>query len=73
MDEAQDTRAEERRTEATLADEELDRLRRERFRERVGRVLAAMRQERIDWRGHPYLTGDGRIGVRVEPVELGEP
>ena len=56
-----------------LPDEELDRLRRERFRERVGRVLSCMREERIDWRGRPYVTSDGRIGVRVEPVEMGEP
>ena len=73
MSDAKDAQIEDRRAEPALPDEELDRLRRERFRERVGRVLAVMRQERIDWRGRPYLTSDGRIGVRVEPVEMGEP
>lgn len=73
MGDGEDAQVERRRTEPALPDEELDRLRHERFRERVGRVLACMREQRIDWRGRPYLTSDGRVGVRVEPVEMGEP
>jgi len=72
MGDGEDAQVDGRGTEPTLPDEELDRLRHERFRKRVGRVLAVMRQERIDWRGRPYLTSDGRVGVRVEPVEMGE-
>jgi len=60
-------------TSSNVTDEELERLRHERFAQRVRRVLAVMRQERIDWRGRPYLTSDGRIGVRQEPVELPDP
>jgi hypothetical protein len=56
-----------------VPDEELERLRRERFRQRVGRVLAVMQSERIDWRGVPHVTPDGRIGVRIIPVEGAEP
>jgi len=53
-----------------MSDMDLERMRRERFRRRVERVLAAMNKERIDWRGVPFIAEDGRIGVRVEPVEM---
>lgn len=42
----------------------------EQFQARVRRVLAVMQQERIDWRGIPTFTQDGRVGVRVVPVEM---
>jgi hypothetical protein len=45
-------------------------LQRRRFQERVERVLEVMRRERVDWRGLPFIGADGRIGVRVVPVEL---
>ncbi len=48
---------------------ELRRRRAEDFRQRVERVLKVMREERIDWRGAPFITPDGRVGVRVAPVE----
>lgn|GEM_PF-1378665 len=54
-----------------LSEEQLEQMRQARFRERVGCVLAVMREERIDWRGLPTVTPDGRIVVRVVPVEMG--
>jgi pyruvate/oxaloacetate carboxyltransferase len=48
----------------------LEQLRRQRFQQRVQRVLEAMRRERIDWRAVPYLTPDGRIIARILPVEM---
>ena len=53
-----------------LSDGAIAELRRRRFQERVGRVLEVMQRERVDWRGAPFITGDGRIGVRVVPVDL---
>jgi len=53
-----------------VTDAELERIRRERFGRRVERVLAAMREERIDWKGVPFIAADGRVGVRVVPVEM---
>jgi len=32
--------------------------------------LAVMKEQRIDWRGVPVVTQDGRIGVKVVPVEM---
>jgi len=52
-----------------LPDEELEALRRQRFAERVGRVLEVMREEGIDWRGVATISPDGRIVTRVVPVE----
>lgn len=56
-----------------LTDEAIEEMKRKRFESRVDRVLAAMREERIDWRGVPLVTPDGRIGVRVVPVEMEQP
>lgn len=56
-----------------LSDEAIEAVRRRRFEERIARVLAVMRQERVDWRGIAYLTPDGRVAVRVVPVEVREP
>jgi hypothetical protein len=56
--------------EQALSDAELEALARRRFEERVNRVLAAMREERIDWRAIPYVTPEGRIAARVAPVEM---
>jgi len=53
-----------------LPDEAIEEIKRRRFQQRVQRVMAVMQQERIDWRGIPFLTPDGRIGVRVLPVDL---
>jgi len=53
-----------------VTDAELERIRRERFGRRVERVLAAMREERIDWKGVAFIAPDGRVGVRVVPVEM---
>ena len=39
------------------------------FKARVARVAAVMQEERIAWRGIPAFTQDGRVGVRVVPVE----
>jgi len=52
-----------------LDDDALEQLRQERFQQRVHRVLAVMREERVDFRGVPFVTQDGRIAVRVVPVE----
>jgi len=60
-------------SEQPLSDDDIERLRRERFAERVQRVLAAMREERVDWRGVAFVTPDGRIAVQVTPVEVREP
>jgi len=56
----------------SVTDAELERIRQERFRRRVERVLAVMVEERIDWRGAPFIAPDGRVGVRVVPVEMAE-
>jgi len=56
-----------------LSDDEISRLQEERFRQRVERVLAVMREERVDWRGAPFLTPDGRIAVRILPMEMSSP
>jgi hypothetical protein len=56
-----------------LTDEAIEEMKRKRFETRVNRVLAVMREERIDWRGVPLVTPDGRIGVRVVPVETDQP
>ena len=53
-----------------LTDQAIEEMKRTRFQARVSRVLAVMREERIDWRGIPLVTPDGRIGVRVVPVEM---
>jgi len=55
-----------------MSDRELEALRAKRFQERVQRVLAVMRQERIDWRGVASITPEGRIAVQVVPVEVRE-
>jgi len=52
-----------------LNDAELEALRRRRFEERVERVQAVMREQRIDWQGIAFLTAVGTVGVRVVPVE----
>ena len=56
-----------------LTDEAIEEMKRKRFESRVDRVLAVMREERIDWRGVPLVTPDGRIGVRVVPGETDQP
>ena len=56
--------------EQVLSDADLEALARRRFEERVNRVLAVMREERIDWRAVPYVTPDGRIAARLAPVEM---
>ena len=53
-----------------MSDVDLQRMRQERFRRRVERVLAVMNEERIDWRGVAFIAPDGRIGTRVVPVEM---
>jgi len=60
-------------SEQALSDSAIERLRRERFAERVQRVLAVMKEERVDWRGVAFVTPDGRIAVQVTPVEMREP
>jgi hypothetical protein len=59
--------------EAGLSDARIRELQRQRFQERVERVLEVMRRERVDWRGVPFISADGRIGVRVLPVEVNQP
>ena len=56
--------------EQMLSDADLEALARQRFQERVNRVLAVMREERVDWRATAYVTPDGRIAARVTPVDL---
>jgi len=51
----------------------LEALRARRFQERVQRVVEVMRREGVDWRGVPYITPEGRIAVRVVPVEMNHP
>jgi hypothetical protein len=53
-----------------LSEQRLEEIRQRRFQERVERVLEVMRRERVDWRGIPFIAADGRIGVRVVPVEI---
>ncbi|MFB3882890.1 MAG: hypothetical protein ACE149_16620 [Armatimonadota bacterium] len=60
----------ERAESASLSDEEIRAMQRQRFQQRVERVLEVMRRERVDWRGLPFIGADGRIGVRVVPIEL---
>jgi hypothetical protein len=55
---------------AELSEERLDEIRRQRFQQRVERVREVMQRERVDWRGLPFIGADGRIGVRVVPIEL---
>ncbi len=55
---------------AKLSEEQLEEIRRQRFQQRVERVLEVMQRERVDWRGLPFIGADGRIGVRVVPIEL---
>ena len=55
---------------AEISEERLDEIRRQRFQQRVERVLEVMQRERVDWRGLPYIAADGRVGVRVVPVDL---
>jgi len=55
--------------EQRLSDDAIERMKQERFQQRVQRVLAVMREERIDWRGAAFITADGRMAVRVLPVE----
>jgi len=52
-----------------LSEERLEEIRRQRFQQRVERVLMVMRRERVDWRGLPFISPDGRIGVRVVPFD----
>ena len=56
-----------------LSDAELQEINRQRFQQRVNRVLEVMTQQRIDWRGVPYITPEGRIAVRIVPVEMDHP
>jgi hypothetical protein len=55
---------------AEISEERLEEIRRQRFQQRVERVLEVMQHERVDWRGLPFIAADGRIGVRVVPVDL---
>jgi len=55
-----------------LSDEAIRAMQQARFQERVERVLAVMRRERVDFRGLPFIGDDGRIGVRVVPIEMPE-
>ena len=59
--------------EDSLSEERLEEIRRQRFQQRVERVLEVMRRERVDWRGMAYITPEGRIAVRVVPVEADHP
>ena len=52
------------------SDEAIEDIRKQRFNERVQRVLEVMQQERIDWQGRPIITPDGRIEVKLYPVEI---
>ena len=45
----------------------------EQFQARAKRVYEEMRRQRIDFRGVPFVTPDGRIAVRVVPVEMDQP
>jgi hypothetical protein len=59
--------------EGDLSEKQLEEIRRRRFQQRVERVLEVMRRERVDWRGMAYITPEGRIAVRVVPVEADHP
>jgi hypothetical protein len=56
--------------EKTLTDAELRALAETRFRERVDRVLATMREQRIDFMGQPFVTPTGTLAARVVPIEM---
>jgi len=56
-----------------LSDQAVEALKRERFQQRVQRVLEVMQRERVDWRGIAYIAPDGRVGARVLPVEMERP
>ena len=58
------------KTPTVLSEEAFEQLKRRRFQIRVEHVLAVMKEERIDFRGVPAITQDGRIGVQVVPVEM---
>ena len=66
-------KCEQAKADPTLSDADINEMKRQRFQQRVRRVLAVMQEERIDWRGVPFLMSDGRIGVRVCPVEMDRP
>ena len=55
---------------AEVSDEAIRQIQQQRFRARVQRVLEVMREERIDWRGAPYITLEGKIAVRLLPTEM---
>jgi len=55
-----------------LSDEAIREIAQRRFQQRVNRVLAVMKEEGVDFRGMAVITADGRIGVRVAPVEMGQ-
>jgi len=63
----------EQQAQNALSDADIERLKRQRFQQRVERVMEVMREQRIDWRGIPYITPEGRIAVRVVPVEMDQP
>jgi len=63
-------KCEQAKADPTLSDADINEMKRQRFQQRVRRVLAVMQEERIDWRGVPHVTPDGRIGVRILPVEM---
>lgn len=44
----------------------------QRWRERVARVQAAMREERVNWVPQVFVTPDGRIAANVVAVEMTE-
>jgi len=56
-----------------ISDQAIEALKRERFQQRVQRVLEVMQRERVDWRGVAYIAPDGRVGARVVPVEMERP
>ena len=56
-----------------ISDQAIEALKRERFQQRVQRVLEVMQRERVDWRGVAYIAPDGRLGARVVPVEMERP
>ena len=70
-------RAKEDRKQATdgpaLSDADIEEMKRQRFQERVERVLEVMTRERVDWRAIPHITPDGRIVTRVVPAEMDRP
>ena len=69
VEEAKNKGGDESAAVPPLSDEEIQAMQQARFQERVQRVLAVMQRERVDWRGVPFVAADGRIGVRVVPVE----